>query len=98
MIRKDLTLTDEMKAAGSIWAEVDGNTSAVSVNGHVLYYSSHYGAIYGPGPIYRVNLSAALNHDGPNEIAVGSGNWINGQFAPGDVNINSVKLVLVPKD
>ncbi len=98
MIRKNLTLTDEMKAAGSIWAEVDGNTAAVSVNGHVVYFSSHYGAIYQPGQIYRVNLSGALNKDGANEIAVGSGNWINGQFLPADLNIASVRLVLVPKD
>jgi len=87
-----------MKAAGTIWAEVDGNTAAVSVNGHVVYYSSHYGSIYPPGQIYRVNLSGALNRDGTNEIAIGSGNWINGQFSPGDLNIASVKLVLVPKD
>jgi hypothetical protein len=97
LVRKDLTLTDEMKAAGSIWCEVDGPTAAVSVNGHVLYYSSHYGAIYPPGQIYRVNLSAALKHDGPNEIAIGGGNWINGQFTPSPLEVASVKLVLVPK-
>jgi hypothetical protein len=97
LLRKSLTMTDEMKAAGSIWAEVDGNTMAVSVNGRVLYFSSHYGAQYPPGKMYRVNLTAVLKKEGSNEIAIGSGNWLNGQFAPGPMEIGSVKLLLIPK-
>jgi hypothetical protein len=97
LVRKNLTLTDEMKAAGSIWCEVDGSTAAVSVNGHVLYFSSHYGALYQPAKIYRVNITAALKRDGPNEIAIGPGSWINARFEPGDLEVGSVKLVLVPK-
>jgi hypothetical protein len=98
IVRKMVTLTDAEKAAGSIWAEVDGNPAAVSVNGHVLYFSSHYGAMFQPGQIYRVNITAALKKDGTNEIAVGPGSWINGQFVPGTLDIKSVKLLLVPKE
>jgi hypothetical protein len=97
IIRKTLTLTDAEKAAGSLWVEVDGNTAAVSVNGHVLYYSSHYGSMYPPGRMYRVNVTSDLKKDGPNEIAIGSGNWLNARFLPGDMDITSVKLLLVPK-
>lgn len=98
LVRKTLTLSDEEKAAGSIWAEVDGNIAAVSVNGRVLYFSSHYGAMFRPGEVYRVNLTAALKKDRPNEIAIGPGSWLNGQFVPGDLHVGSFKLVLVPKN
>jgi hypothetical protein len=98
LVRKTITLSDEEKAAGSIWAEVEGGVAAVSVNGRVLYSANHYGAMYPSGATYRVNITAALKKDGPNEIAIGSSSWINGQFLPGDVNVGSVKLVVVPKD
>jgi hypothetical protein len=97
LVRKTLTLSDEEKAAGSIWAEVEGGIAAVSVNGRVLYPSNHYGAMYPSGATYRVNITAALKRDGPNEIAIGSSSWINGQFMPDGMKVGSFKLVLVPK-
>ena len=97
MVRKMVTLTDEERAAGSIWIEIEGNLAAMSVNGHVLYNSSHYGAMYPPGHLYRVNITADLKKDGPNEIGMGPGSWISERFEPGPLEIGSVKLLLVPK-
>jgi hypothetical protein len=97
MVRKTLTLTDAEKAAGSIWVEVEGGVAAVAVNGHVLYNSSGYGALYPPGNPYRVNVTSVIKRDGPNEIGIGDGNWLNGQFLPGHMDVASVKLLLVPK-
>ncbi len=98
MVRKTLTLTDAQRAATSLWIEVDGSVAAVSVNGHVLYNSAGYGALYPAGNRYRVNVSSVIKRDGPNEIGIGGGNWINGQFLPSHLHVNSVKLLLVPSE
>ena len=96
MLRKTVTLDDAGRAARSIWIEVDGGIT-VSVNGRVLYSSSHYGAQYPPGNPYLVNVTADIKRDGPNEIGLGAGNWLNGQFRPAPTQVNSVKLILAPK-
>jgi hypothetical protein len=96
MVRKWLTLTEAQRGAGAIWLETDGNIGAVSVNGRVLYNSNP--SLYQPGNPYRVNITAAIKRDGPNELGMGVGNWLNGQFLPGPIEIKSVKLVFVPKE
>ena len=95
MVRKMITLTAAQQNCSSIWLEADGNTAAVSVNGRVLYNSNP--SLYPAGNPYRVNITADFKKDAPNEIGLGTGNWLNGQFLPAELQINSVKLILVPK-
>lgn len=92
MLRKQVTLPE---GAHDVWIDVEGDAAAVSVNGRVLYNSNRYGSIFPSRGVLRVNISAALRKDGPNEIGIGTGNWLNGTFSPARMEVRSVKLYLV---
>ena len=95
MLRKPVTVPGSARA---VWIEVDGDAAAVSVNGRVLYNSNRYGSIFPSRDVLRVNITAALRKDGPNEIGIGTGNWLNGTFSAARMNVRSVKMYLVSQN